>query len=432
MERKRDRAMQRWMQLVLGAFLVAAITGVLLRFGLYRGMPAWAQNFTAVRHAHSHLMYFGWASLAIMAIIWHQVPRWTQAPRPRGVGWQMGITALAALLSFPAFWSNGYGLTPIGPAALPLGSIVAGWNALMWLHFAFLYTRATAHLTARPLPVQVWDGAIFLLLLACTGACGLVVLVVVDSSSLFYQQVLLHLFLELFATGWLTMALLGLLWSWVGQQCPLPRWLPTQSLAFCLVPTFFLGMSPALVPTPLFWLSASANLAAALLLAWHLGALWQQRAYLPLLVRVGLVALSLHLLMALLLLWPGLWQWSAGTQLRIFYLHNLLLGWLSSGLLGLALALWFPLAPPWQRALGAVWAVGVGGLLLALLGLGLGNFGLPMPARLWLQLAAWSSVLVTGSIGGIAGYGIWVARKSPATSPDRWLPLPTSGTPHPR
>lgn len=53
---------------------VAVCTGMLLRFGLVMGMPAWAQNYTAIRHAHSHLMFFGWVTMGLMALIWHFLP----------------------------------------------------------------------------------------------------------------------------------------------------------------------------------------------------------------------------------------------------------------------------------------------------------------------------------------------------------------------
>ncbi|MCS6826625.1 MAG: hypothetical protein NZ553_08445, partial [Caldilinea sp.] len=56
-----------FLSLALAALTLAAWTGVLMRFGMIYGMPAWAQNFGAVRHAHSHLMYFGWVTLALMA-----------------------------------------------------------------------------------------------------------------------------------------------------------------------------------------------------------------------------------------------------------------------------------------------------------------------------------------------------------------------------
>lgn len=403
------------MRLALLAFLLAATTGVLLRFGLVWGMPAWAQNWEAVRHAHSHLMYFGWATLAIMAMIWHLLPRWTQQPLPRGTLWQMRLTAVAAFLSFPAFWSNGYGTTTIGSAELPLGALVSGWNGIMWIVFAVLYARATAHLVTRPLPIQLWDWAIFLLLAAWSGALGLVILVVLDIHDIFLQQAMLHLFLELFATGWFSLALLGLLWAWLGQADALPAHkLPTQSLALCLAPTFFLGMAPTLVPAHIFWIAALANLGATLLLGRHVVALWQRRAALPPLARFALAAFALHLLIALPLLWPGLWRWSALTQLRVFYLHNLLLGWVSSALLGLGIGLWFPLRLPEMRLLRGVWMGGIGAMLLALLSLGLITRVALLPATFWLQLAAWSSGLILVGISWLVGRAFLATKNSAA------------------
>ncbi|MEZ4710446.1 MAG: hypothetical protein R3A44_24805 [Caldilineaceae bacterium] len=62
---------------------LAAGTGVLLRFGLVMGMPAWASNYGAIRHAHSHLMYFGWVTLGLMALIWRGLPGLTGRPLPK-------------------------------------------------------------------------------------------------------------------------------------------------------------------------------------------------------------------------------------------------------------------------------------------------------------------------------------------------------------
>lgn len=419
--------MRNYMRVALGAFLLAASTGVLLRFGLFQGMPAWAINFSAVRHAHSHLMYFGWGTLAIMAMIWRLLPRWTAQPLPRAVPWQMGLTAVAALLSFPAFWPNGYGVTQIGPAQLPLGSMVSGVNGLLWLFFAVLYWRATAHLASRPLPVQLWDWALVMLLLAFGGALGLVALIALDLRTVFLQQAMLHLFLETFATGWFTLALLGLFWAWIidSSHTTAPRNLPTGFLAFALAPTFFIGMSPALVPPHIFWISAAANLIAALLLARHAWALWQRRDALPPLARVALAALSIHILIAPALLWPGVWRWSAATQLHIFYLHNLLLGWMSSGLLGLALALWFQPARLWRRLVSATWITGVGVMLLALVGLGLLGLAAPLSALTWLRIAAWASVIVAATIALVLLHALLPQKETEqtahaASSQDTW------------
>lgn len=393
--------MKPYATIALIALLIAAATGSLLRFGLFLGMPDWAQNYLAVRHAHSHLMYFGWGTLGIMALIWQWLPGQIGRPLPPGVGLQMGATALFALLSFPAFWANGYGPTQIGPLMLPLGAIVSGLNGLTWFAFMLLYLRATWGLPIRPLAVQLWDWAIALLALACLGVVGLMGTIVVEQSSFFLQQAMLHLFLDLFAVGWFGMALLGLLWAWIGERAPTPAWVPTGSLAMALAPTFFLGMSPTLVPPPVYAIAVGANLAAALFLGWHAWMLWQRRAVLPELAQFGLLALAGHALIGVVLLWPGLWQWASATQLRVFFLHNLLLGWLSSVLLGLILAQWLTITAAARQILVALWIGGVAVMLLALLGLGLAGI-VPIPALIWLRLAAWSSLPLVGVSGVLA------------------------------
>jgi hypothetical protein len=383
--------LNRYRPVAFFALALAAATGMLLRFGLVLGMPAWAQNYTAIRHAHSHLMYFGWVTVALMALIWHFLPTITGRPLSRGVGLQMAASALLALLSFPAFWVNGYGLTQIGSAELPLGSMAAGLNGLLWLLFVALYVRATWGLAERSLAVQLWDWAVVLLLFAFRGALGLVASIALGLTNPLVQQLSLHLFLDLFGVGWFNLALLGILWALLGKEATKRQWLPTQSLALLLAPTFILGVSPALVTADMFWLATLANIGAALLLGRHLCALWRQRLQLPLLARFGLLILAVHLLTAVAILWPGFWQWSAGTQLRLFFLHDFLLGWVSSTLLGVLLKVGSRQPRVGEHYLAFAWMGGVAAMLLALLGVGFLQFN-PVPAVTWFWLAAWSSV----------------------------------------
>lgn len=414
-------AIRPYLSVALFALTVAAATGALLRFGLGWGMPDWAINYTAIRHAHSHLMYFGWATLGLMALIWRSLGHYTGRGLPQGVHWQMGLSAFLALLSFPAFWANGYGLTRIGAFSLPLGSIVALLNAFTWFHFAWLYRRESRGLAFRSPAVQLWDWAILLLLLSSGGALGLIVLVLTGAQSLFLQQVFLHLFLDLFAVGWFTLALLGLLWARTGQQSALPGWLPIFPLALAIAPTFFLGIPPGLVPKPLFWAAAAANAVAALLLFWHIGAIWQRRERLTPLARFGLAMLAVHGLIALVLLWPGVWEWSGQTQLRVYFLHNFLLGWLSSGLLALLLEELGLGEAGWGRWLGWLWIVGVGVMLLMLLALGLLQF-VPLSALFLLRAAAWISFAPVG-VAGIA----WLLSLRPLQAGPDPRPSPSRG-----
>lgn len=401
-----ERTVRVYLIIALFAFVVAAATGALLRFGLGWGMPAWALNYTAIRHAHSHLMYFGWVSLALMALIWRFLSGYTGRNLPPSVHWQMGITAVLALLSFPAFWVNGYGLTRIGALSLPLGSITATLNGLTWFYFAWLYRQESSRLAARSLPVQLWDWAILLLLLSSGGALGLVAMVMTGADSLFLQQTFLHLFLDLFAVGWFTLALLGVLWAWIARRTTLPARLPVLPLALAIAPTFFLGMSPALVAPPLFWIAGIANAVAGLFLLWHVAAFLRQREHLPWLIRWGVLLLAVHGLIGLVVLWPGVWAWSGGTQLRVYFLHNLLLGWVSSVLLALVAD---ALGLGGKRLMGLLawgWIAGVGALLLTLLGLGLLQF-VPISALILLRAAGWASIALVVVLGGFQLLVLW-------------------------
>ena len=384
--------------IALAALVIAAWTGVLMRFGMVYGFPFWAQNFGAIRHAHSHLMYFGWVTLGLMALIWHRLPALTGRPLPRGVRWQMAATALMALLSFPAFWANGYGLTQIGPARLPLGAMVAAWNGLTWFVFIGFYARATRGLPVRPVPVQLWDWALFLLLLASGGALGLMALVFTRAENPFLQQFFLHQFLDLFAVGWFSLALLGVLWSMVEEP---PRRLPTFSLALLVTPTFLLGMSPGSLSPLLFWVAALANVGAATLLAVHGVQLWRRRADLGPMLAPALAGLAGVVLVAGALLWPGVWEENAGGQMRVFYLHNLLLLWVSTALLG-AIEVAFPgVGRRTLRWANAVWVIGVVAMVVALVGLALAP-RVGMSQLPWLHGAAWASLFVA-----VAATAIW-------------------------
>ncbi|MFZ1772310.1 MAG: hypothetical protein WAU00_24070, partial [Caldilinea sp.] len=209
----------------------------------------------------------------------------------------------------------------------------------------------------------------------------------------FLQQLFLHQFLDLFAVGWFGLALLGLLWSHVDATGSTPQgWRPTFSLALLLAPTFLLGMSPAVLPASLFWVAAVANAGAALLLGVHGVQLWRHRRKFPQLLWLAGAGLASVIAVAAFLLWPGVWQQSAGGQLRIFYLHVFLLMWVSTALLGLLEARLLS-ASALVRWLNALWVGGVLVMVGGLLGLGVAPM-LGWPQLLWLNVSAWGSLAV--------------------------------------
>ena len=109
--------------------------------------------------------------------------------------------------------------------------------------------------------------------------------------------------------------------------------------------------------------------------------------------------------MAGALLWPGLWEENASGQTRIFYLHNLLLLWVSTALLG-AIEIAFPgIQPRTLRWVNAVWVTGVAGMIATLFGLALAP-RINMPQLPWLHDVALASLLVAAAATAIGGLAI--------------------------
>jgi hypothetical protein len=369
----------------------AGSVGSYLRFGLAYGLPeGWGQIANIV-HAHSHTM-FGWTILALMTLIWHRLPAYTGKPLPKGVRWQMAATFVFSLLQLVAFWPNGYDVTRIGPAELPLGAISAGFAGLTWFWFMWLYWRATRGMSEKPLPVRLWNWAVVLLFISSMGALAEPGLLMMHIESDFAKHLFLHLFLDLFTTGWLLMATFGAIVAYLGDKKPLNGLPSATLLALVILPTFLLGMPPDALPTWLFWVASLSNLVVAGIVAVYLYRFFQRRDDLPLLVKFGLLGLLVQIGAALLMVVPAIWAWGAGT-LRIFYLHDMLLLWTSSTLMGLLLVEFGNRRGSWQKWTEWLWIIGVGTMWLALL---LGGFvrWLPLSGRTLLAVAAWASVII--------------------------------------
>lgn len=158
---RRRRLPPAWLG-ALACFVVAGATGVLFRIGTITGLPD-GLLFANIRHGHSHLMYFGWATPAIMALIAHHV---ALAPRMRRV---IHTVLVLAVLAFPPFLLYGYRRASLGAVRLPLSVTLAGLNIFAWYAFAGLYVRRRPAL--RPLQARrFWDAAVVFLIVSSMGA----------------------------------------------------------------------------------------------------------------------------------------------------------------------------------------------------------------------------------------------------------------------
>lgn len=85
-------------RLAVCSFVLAGLTGVMLRLVPVVGLPG-GLRFGDVRHAHSHLMYFGWATPMLMTLIGSHV----QARSPSGARGATRIAAVTVLAAWTTY-----------------------------------------------------------------------------------------------------------------------------------------------------------------------------------------------------------------------------------------------------------------------------------------------------------------------------------------
>lgn len=379
----------------LGCFVLAGTTGTLFRFGLLYGLPA-GLSFINVRHAHSHLMYFGWVTPALMALVGTHLARqsgYTRAHFSRVVIVVVGL----ALLAYVPFLLYGYQPAPVGGGRMPLASIAAALNIVAWYAFVIRYAQVTRG-RPRPLPVRLWDAALAFLVLASLGAWGRAVLVTLRVDDPFWEAVLVHLFLDLFSDGWFVLGLLGVAYALLPGPSPdAARW-ATWLVVVGLPATFLLGVPLSLVPPVARWVAGAAGVLVGLGLLWHIVLLWPRlgRGW-----QIPLAFLALKAVGGLGDSLPSVAAWAEANGLRIPYLHWLLLGFVTLGLVEAAARTWGESAVRGRR--GFTWGVlAVQASLLPLTGL-----WPPVLTGRWVFLgAAWMALLPVGAAAFMLGHGL--------------------------
>lgn len=200
-------------QSALASFMLAALTGFLYRLGMIGWLPEWGFSLGNIRHAHSHLMFFGWAVPAPFLIMLNSLSG--EESSQRGARWMKraaGGTLLFGLASYPFFLVYGYRPVAIGTASLPLSVILSGFVMICWYVFAWGYWKARPSLRERDRPSQSWvDGALAMLLVSSLGAWGVAIVQAVDPTNHLLMKGLTHFFLATFTEGWVVLALLSLL-----------------------------------------------------------------------------------------------------------------------------------------------------------------------------------------------------------------------------
>lgn len=358
------------------SFVIAALTGSLLRYGYLFGLPN-GLNPTNVRHAHSHLMLMGWTTPALMVVMAHTAIRLGGSRVPRWGMMSLAASLLLAVCAWACFLRWGYASVQIGSAELPPAAAISGLAILGWYGFAAGFFRATKGLCDKREPeLWVWRTALVLLIISSLGAWGEVVVLASDTQSEFWAAACVRVFVDVFGEGWLMLGALGLLVAANTVLFTHRLRVGVTMIALAAPFTFALGMSAAVTPPRLL---AVAQIGASVA---GLGAMLAARSVLitrssPLAPVWRLVRLALILKGAafVVLAIPEITNSLMRSGLYLPYLHLLFLVALSVGLVATArgrfeeqtspvafavaatflVATLIPLTNVWPSSLGGPW-----------------------------------------------------------------------------
>lgn len=316
-------------------------------------------------------MYFGWVTPASMILLLGGA----RSGDETRIRWLVDGALVLAVLAYFLFLSFGYRPVPISTVRVPLAAIGAACNMVVWYVFAwsFLRNARSGAPRLRTGTRTCWSAAVGFLVLSSLGAWGVGPAATLDGAGGLWYQVSLHLFLDLFAEGWLVLVLLGAAYQRFGarlrggREAVLARW-GRRLLIGGLPVSFLFGVSPELLSPTWQVVSRTGTVIAAA------GLLVQTGLFLSIGFRTGSDSdlrywsfpLALLAVKALAQVGAGLADAEEMVRergLRILYLHVLLLGGITPGLLAAAADRW---APGSNR--GIRWfQASVGALLLTLL-----------------------------------------------------------------
>lgn len=319
-------------KLSLLSFVIAGLTGFLYRYGFLMPLPDWL-HLGNIRHAHSHLMFFNWITPPILIWMAAQVMRPGDKLFIRRSKLCIYSMMVLGFLSWPFFLFFGYQSITIGSADLPVAAMLSGLVMITWYWFGVLYYKARQSMKSASLSVVLFDGALTALVVSSLGAWGVSVYQFSPLESPLISKALTSFFLGVFTEGWVVLGVLGILWSGVNSPKMNIKeswfWLPVVFGSMLMFP-FSLDQS---ILTPPMLYSAKAGLLLIVVgLSINLFGLMRSSFAASAIGKVILLLLGLKILFQASALLPtGIWPGEHG--LRILYLHLILLGFGTTGLI---------------------------------------------------------------------------------------------------
>lgn len=318
----------------LACFVVAGISGTAFRLAAAGFEPLSGLNLDYVRNAHTHLMLFSWATPPLMILMAQRLAKnfaHKPAQKFREDAFARIIRAAIwiGVLMFVPFLLSGYSNTRIGPVSLPLTIILSSLGMFVWYAYAVEYWRARRQVQTD-ITWRLWDWANLFLCLSTLGAWARGIFMGLKVTDPRVTGGSIQFFVITFSLGWLVLGVLGEFYRRInappGRQTRAGTW-----LIACGVPLIFLSAQTAELPG---WLRGAGHLSAlavGLGLGLHLHIIWQnggisRRA--P--SMVALIFVALAMLAAGV---PPLLELANGLGLRLVFVHLMLLGVVTLGLL---------------------------------------------------------------------------------------------------
>lgn len=317
----------------LACFIIAGLTGFLYRIGMLGWLPSFlGLAMDNIRHAHSHLMFFGWAvPFPLFILLKHVADKKVSRPP----GWQqmrfaIGGGLLFGLLAYPFFLIYGYSPVEIGSVSLPLSVILSGLVMICWYAFMWGYGKARGVLDGDE--AQPWfDGALVMLFTCSLGAWGVALVQEVNLDNHLLMKAMTHFFLATFTEGWTVTALVAILVAKLGLKSE--EWAVPQNLALGCIAlgaplTFPYGISESLLSPVLLAIARIGGGLAAIGLIFVVHAIiksgrWKVNRWIWI-WPVGLLAFKAVMQLVASVVPSSFWL--SDHALRILYLHVLLLG----------------------------------------------------------------------------------------------------------
>jgi hypothetical protein len=215
--------------------VVTLLTGIWLRAAFLRPQVLGGFTFGHALHAHSHVAFFGWTSMALFAALCRRIPEALLRP---GLRVHAHAVAIASGAAFASFLAGGYNAVSIAVSVAHVG---------LWFAFAALAWAPIRSLRGED--ARFHRGALAFLLLAGAGAMAPGYVMVRGIEDPWIGQLAVHSFLTPFLGGWLLLGVMGTVYA----ALPSPRWASAcfRWTAAGVLPSVFLH---PLASPPVEWL----------------------------------------------------------------------------------------------------------------------------------------------------------------------------------